>query len=60
MRSEIMVGQASVTFTKEQFEILKKLVTKDLKNIFGEDHIEEKKILQELKFGLIKCKGLNK
>ena len=55
-----MVGQASVTFTKEQFEILKKLVTKDLKNIFGEDHIEEKKILQEIKFGLIKCKGLNK
>ena len=55
-----MKNKVQVSFTREQLEILQILVKNDISDIFNRDAEEENKILQEIKFGLIKGKGFNK
>ena len=57
---ECMKNKVQVSFTREQLEILQILVKNDISDIFNRYAEEENKILQEIKFGLIKCKGFNK
>lgn len=55
-----MKNKVQLSFTREQLEILQILVKNDISDIFNRYAEEENKILQEIKFGLIKCKGFNK